>query len=133
MAEPNKYDTQKKVINMTVVEHRPPNKIVVHEIYEYRSIADLIMTRMGPDGIRPLFWCDGVLFSFYSMDGDDAKKEYIDGTKHIQIFDYIEMKDYKKSIEFEDERIRGAKVSVFDFSMYPMWKEVIKLVKSRKT
>jgi hypothetical protein len=114
------------------IEDYPTKKIVVHEIYKYDSKEELVKRVVGPSGIRPVFWCDGILFVFYMDDSDDARKDYLKGIMHWDAVAYTEMPSYRESIELEEDMFKGVKVPVINYSKFGIFKEFVKWLKARK-
>ena len=117
---------------MADIAYEPIKKIIVHAMCRHENARDLIMTRMTPIGIMPLYWCDGVLFVYDTAKGSDASKSFMSGVLHISRLDYAEMKDYKHTIELEDEQFKGAKVNVLNYSNLAHFKDLAKWLKSTK-
>jgi len=117
---------------MVEIEYMPTKKIVVHEMYKHSTIEDLIKRIVSPEGARPLFWCDGILFTFYLDDGDEARKEYIKGTMHWDMLAYTEMQSFRDSVELDEGMFKGVKVPVLNYSGFVLFKDLTKWIKSKK-
>jgi hypothetical protein len=48
---------------MVRISFSPINELVVHEVVKV-SMDDLMRERITPSGTMPLYWCNGLLFSF---------------------------------------------------------------------
>ncbi len=91
-----------------------------------------MLRAVRPNGVMPLFWCDGILFFFYPLMSNYSRKDYIKGIFHIEMVAYSTMPQYKSILELEEEQIKGVKVRVVDFSKFGMFKDLIRWLKARK-
>ena len=67
---------------MVKIEYSPATELVVHEVIKVDK-DDLLRERVTPAGTMPLYWCDGILFSFSSLPmTDDVVKDYLKGRIH---------------------------------------------------
>lgn len=107
---------------MVKFEYRPWEKIVVHEITEYK-VED--MMNMQIQGIseggtaRPLTWSNGILFRIGNMQPtEDVIREQIQGTVHWSMLQYARMPKYISSV------VRAGKITVpiINFSNHIIFK-----------
>jgi hypothetical protein len=119
---------------MAKITHSPIKELVVHEIMEV-NMDDLIRERVTPAGSIPLYWCDGMLFSFNSLPlAEGTMDEYLKGIIHWAEVHYAEMKSYVPVAELHDEHYQGTvKIRVIDTSSSPLHKEFIKWLKKNGT
>jgi hypothetical protein len=97
---------------MVEVKIRPVEKVVIHEVHESDSSEELVANVMGPGGAAPLAWASGVLFTIFPLNNDEADKEYINGTFHINLVEWCKMPKYSKVLDFEDEIDKGVRLRV---------------------
>ncbi len=109
----------------------PAEELVVHEILEV-SKEDLIRERVTPQGNMPLYWCDGILFSFSSLPmTDDVIKDYLKGKLHWLEVHFARMPKYVDVISFESEEYKATMgVRVIDTSPSLLHREFIKWLKT---
>ncbi len=112
------------------ISYCPINEIVVHEIVpmEYN---DLLLERLTPNGNMPLYWCDGVLFSFNSMPlTRDVVKDYLQGKIHWMEIHFTGMDNYKPIVEYYDNDFKTTqKIRVFDTSRSLLHRKLIAWLK----
>jgi hypothetical protein len=113
--------------------YNPPKKIVLHEIYHFKTIEELVKTRTSNDGTRNLFWANGLLFVMYLSNSDKSKDQELDGIINIQFFDYVEMDEYKEIIEFEDNFLKLVKARVFNYGFIPFFMELTQWIKNNES
>ncbi|MGI0134614.1 MAG: hypothetical protein ACREBW_06630 [Candidatus Micrarchaeaceae archaeon] len=118
---------------MIDVSYAPVKKVIIHEIVRIED-EDLLRSRVTPAGNMPLYWCDGVLFTFSSVPmSKEVMKDYLDGTLHWMEMHYTEMKVYQPILELHDEQYRGTqKIRVIDTSKSSIHKDVVSWLKNRK-
>ncbi len=113
------------------IEFKKVEKVVIHQIYKY-SINELIKTRLGSDGARPLFWCDGLVFISYSFNNDKAKELEMEGVINLQFFDYAIMENYTEILEFEDSYFKAVKARIINYDHISLYKEIVKWIKENE-
>ncbi|MGI0100810.1 MAG: hypothetical protein ACREBH_03805 [Candidatus Micrarchaeaceae archaeon] len=118
---------------MVKISYSPIKELVVHEAVKV-DFDDLMRGRITPAGNMPLYWCDGVVFSFNSMPmSRDIIRDYLQGTIHWMEVHYSDMKKYEPVLELNDEQYKATiHVRVIDTSRSSLHNEMIKWLKSRK-
>lgn len=118
---------------MVKIAFSPLQEIVIHEVVAINS-EDLLRERITPAGNMPLYWCDGILFSFSSLPmTEQVVREYLDGRVHWMELHYAAAKNYTPVLELNDEHFSGTqKVRVIDTSNSNLHKELIKWLKGQK-
>ncbi len=92
---------------MVDIIYDPINTLVVHDVAKV-AMEDLLRERITPGVTLPLYWCNGVLFSFASAPmAEEIVKDYFKGKIHWMEVHYAEMKDYKPVLELDDEHYNG--------------------------
>jgi hypothetical protein len=119
------------VINVVKVTYDPIHTLVIHDISKI-PLDDLLRERVTPGATMPLYWCNGILFSFASPPMiDDMAKDYFSGKIHWMEVHYIEMKEYKPVIELNDEHYNGViKVRVIDTGSSQLHRDFISWLKN---
>lgn len=115
------------------ISHSPCKKIIVHDIYHYNTIEELVKTRATNEGTKSLFWSNGLLFVMYYNNSDKAKEQEIEGTTHVQLFDYVHMGKYQEIIEFEDNFFKTIKARVINYDFVPLFNELTKWIKDNES
>lgn len=102
---------------MATVSYSPIKKIIVHEVVNM-ELEDLLRERITPAGSMPLYWCDGVIFSFSSAPMvKNILNDYLNGTIHWMEVHYSAFEEYHPIMELKDENYGGtAKVRVINTS-----------------
>ncbi len=118
---------------MPKISFSPIEELVIHE-YVSIELDDLLRERVTPAGSVPLYWCDGLLFSFSSLPWTkDTIKDYMTGKIHWAETHYTVMEKYKPVLELKDENYQAqVKVRVIDTSRSALHKEFVKWIKARK-
>ncbi|MCL4381471.1 hypothetical protein M1614_00635 [Candidatus Marsarchaeota archaeon] len=117
---------------MTKIYFSPIQEVVIHEIVSI-NYDDLLRERITPSGNMPLYWCDGILFSFSSMPMTrDIIKEYLAGRIHWMEVHYTKMENYTPILELNDNEYKALlKIRVIDTSLSLLHKDFIKWLKSQ--
>lgn len=112
---------------MVKVTFSQATELVIHEVVEVTK-DDLLLERITPAGNMPLYWCNGVLFSFSSVPMTDLiVKEYLAGRIHWLEVHFTKMDKYTPVITFESPEYRSTmNVKVIDTSASELHREFIK-------
>jgi len=115
------------------VSFSPIKELVVHEIIKV-SVEDLLRERITPSGTMPVYWCDGIVFSFSSVPMNKrVVDDYLDGKIHWMEAHYADMENYREVLELNDEHYNGSmKVRAIDTSKSLLHSEFSKWVKARE-
>ena len=118
---------------MVKVTYSPVKELVVHDAVRI-EYEDLLRERITPAGNMPLYWCNGLLFSFSSVPmTKDIVKDYLAGIIHWMEIHYTEMRDYKSVLELNDDNYKALmKIKVIDTSKSALHNDVTKWLKSKK-
>ncbi len=118
---------------MVKISFAPIKEIVVHE-HIMVMLDDLLRSRITPAGAVPLYWCNGVLFTFSSLPWTrDVIKDYLEGKIHWMEVQYTRMDKYKPIMELKDENFgpRAQSIRVIDTSASNLHLEFTKWLKSQ--
>lgn len=109
---------------MIKITFSPATELVVHEVIEM-SKDDLLLERITPAGNLPLYWCNGLVFSFSSLPmTDDIVKEYLHGRIHWLEVHFARMEKHIPIISFESDEYKSTmNVRVIDTSSSTLHKE----------
>jgi hypothetical protein len=116
---------------MVKVTFSPISELVVHEAVEINK-DDLLRERVTPAGTMPLYWCNGVLFSFSSLPmTDEVVKDYLKGRIHwLEVHFSIENK-YEAVLPLSEEEYKTSmNVRVIDTSRSELHSQLAKWLKS---
>jgi hypothetical protein len=118
---------------MVKISFSPITEVVIHEVVKV-DYDDMLRGRITPAGNMPLYWCDGILFSFNSMPMTrDLVKDYMKGVIHWMEVHYCEMKKYEPIVELNDESYKATMhIRVLDTSRSALHTDFIKWLKSKK-
>jgi len=118
---------------MVKITFSPIKELIVHEVVSIDH-DDLLRSRVTPSGNMPLYWCDGILFSFNSMPmTKDLVKEYLNGTIHWMEVHYTHMKNYEPVVVLNDEQYKGSMyIRVFDTTKSALHVEFMKWLKTSR-
>ena len=97
---------------MVRITYSPIEELVVHEVVEVPK-DDLLRERITPQGNMPLYWCNGILFSFSSIPmTEEIIRDYLRGKVHwLEIHFAKEPKYTPKSESRYTKRQRGLQKS----------------------
>ena len=116
---------------MVRISFSPVNELVVHEVVKV-SMDDLMRERITPSGTMPLYWCNGLVFSFSSVPMNKrVLDDYLNGKIHWMEVHYAEMKDYDEVVVLNDEHYNGSmKIRVIDTSKSALHSDFVKWLKA---
>ena len=116
---------------MVEISYSPLQSLVIHEILEMD--ADSIMReRVTPAGTMPLYWCDGILFSFSSLPmTDDVVKDYLKGKIHWTEVHFSRLDRYQQILSLNEEEYKTEmKIRVIDTGVSQLHKDFVKWLKT---
>jgi len=115
---------------MVKITFSPATELVVHEAVEM-SKNDLLLERITPAGNMPLYWCNGMLFSFSSLPmTDDIVKEYLKGRIHWLEVHFTRLEKHVPILSFESDEYKSTmNVRVIDTSASALHNEFVKWLK----
>jgi hypothetical protein len=120
---------------MVKIKYEPASELIVHEVVRL-EMDDLMRGRITPQGNMPLYWCNGIVFSFSSLPmSEELTKEYLQGKIHWMEAHYSEMSKYAPIVELKDEQYGAGsqKIRVLDTSKFSgIHAEFIKWLKTKK-
>lgn len=115
---------------MAKIVFSPATELVVHEVVEMNK-NDLLLERITPAGNMPLYWCNGMLFSFSSVPmTDDIVKEYLKGRIHWLEVHFTKLEKHVPILSFESDEYKSTmNVRVIDTSTSALHSEFVKWLK----
>jgi hypothetical protein len=119
---------------MAKITYAQAKELVVHEAVSV-GMEDLMRGRITPQGNMPLYWCNGIVFSFSSMPmNEQMTKEYMEGRIHWMEAHYAVMDRYAPIVELRDEQYGAAqKIRVIDTSKFSsLHADFVKWLKDNK-
>ncbi|MCL5239602.1 MAG: hypothetical protein M1286_04005 [Candidatus Marsarchaeota archaeon] len=116
---------------MVKVLFSPATELIIHEAVEVTK-DDLLLERITPQGNLPLYWCNGILFSFSSVPmTEEIVREYLKGRIHWLEVHFTRMDKYVPVITFESAEYKSTmNVKIIDTSASELHKEFISWLKS---
>lgn len=116
---------------MVKIIFSPAAELVIHEAVEMKK-DDLLLERITPAGNMPLYWCNGIIFSFSSLPmTDDIVKEYLKGRIHWLEVHFARMDKYVPVISWESQEYKSTmNVRVIDTSSSAFHNEFIAWLKT---
>ncbi len=116
---------------MVKITYAPLSELIVHETVEVEK-EDLLRERVTPAGTMPLYWCNGILFSFSSLPmTDDIIKDYLKGKIHWLEVHFARENTYEAVLALSEEEYKTSmNVRVIDTSKSDLHKELTKWLKS---
>ncbi len=116
---------------MVKVTFSPTEELVIHEAVEMTK-DDLLLERITPAGNLPLYWCNGILFSFSSIPmTDDIVKEFLKGRIHWLEVHFAKLDKYVPLITWESDEYKSRmNVRVIDTSTSVLHREFIQWLKT---
>ncbi len=119
---------------MVKITYAPIQELVVHEAVKVQ-VDDLLRERVTPAGTMPLYWCNGILFSFSSVPmSKRVIDDYMNGVIHWMEVHFCEMKDYSPVMDLNDEHYNSStlKIRVIDTSKSALHTEFAKWLKKNR-
>ncbi len=115
---------------MVKITYSPIEELVVHETVEIGR-EDLLRERITPQGNMPLYWCDGIIFSFSSLPmTDEIVTDYLKGRIHWLEVHFSRMEKYTPILSLDDEAYKSTmNVRVIDTSTSSLHKTFVKWLK----
>lgn len=114
---------------MVKITFSPVNELVIHEALEI-SLEDLLRERVTPAGNMPIYWCDGIGFTFNSAPmSEEIIKDYLKGIIHWVEVHYSRMDQYTSLIELTDPNQGSMKIRVLNTTQSELHREFIKWLK----
>ncbi len=109
---------------MVKISFEPAGELVIHEVVSVGQM-DLLRERVTPAGTMPLYWCDGVLFSFSSLPmTDDVVRDYMKGKIHWLEVHFSRMEEYKPIMALNEEEYKASmNVRIIDTSNSKLHKD----------
>ena len=118
------------MLNNINITYSPIHEIIVHEVINM-SLDDLLRERVTPSGTIPIYWCNGILFTFSSLPMvRKVLDDYLEGRIHWGEVHFTPMKQYSPNLELKDEHYSGkVEIRVIDTSNSPIHQEFSKWLK----
>jgi hypothetical protein len=115
---------------MVKITFEPANELVIHDLMAVDR-DDMLRSRVTPAGTMPLFWCDGILFSFSSPPfTDEVVKDYLKGKIHWIEMQYSKMDKYTPVLSLNEEEYKTQmRIRIIDTSKSRLHKELIRWLK----
>ncbi|MDE1860268.1 MAG: hypothetical protein KGH72_00960 [Candidatus Micrarchaeota archaeon] len=115
---------------MVRISYSPTEELVVHEILHVQ-MDDLLRERVTPAAVMPLYWCQGILFSFNSLPlSDEVTKDYLKGKIHWLEVHYTSLPEYTPILPLHDDEYKSTlNVRVIDTSFSALHQDFIKWLK----
>lgn len=116
---------------MIKISYAPAEELIVHEVVQVTQ-DDLMRERVTPAGTMPLYWCNGILFSFSSLPlSDEVTRDYLKGKIHWLEVHFTKVDSYTPVMTLNDEEYKGSlKVRVIDTTMSELHRELTKWLKA---
>jgi hypothetical protein len=116
---------------MVKISFSPATELIVHEVVMVAQ-DDLLRERVTPAGTMPLYWCNGILFSFSSLPlSEGVTKDYMDGKIHWLEVHFAKADTYTPVLTLHDEEYKGTmSIRVIDTSMSELHREFVKWLKT---
>jgi hypothetical protein len=116
---------------MVKITYSPINELVIHETIEVAK-DDLMRERVTPAGTMPLYWCNGILFSFSSLPmTDEVVKDYLKGRIHWIEVHFSRESKFEAILPLNEEEYKTSmNVRVIDTSKSELHRELTRWLKS---
>ncbi len=117
---------------MVKINYAPIEELVIHEAVEVQK-DDLLRERVTPAGTMPLYWCNGILFSFSSLPlTDEIVKDYLKGKVHWLEIHFTRENKYVPVLTLSDDEYKATmSIRVIDTSSSSLHMEVANWLRSR--
>ena len=116
---------------MPKITYLPPQELIVHDIFDLER-EEMLRANVTPNGNLPLYWCDGVLYSFSSPPAtEEVISEILKGKIHWLEVRYSKMEKFTDILKLsEDEYKATMNFRVIKTEKFALHKEFIKWLKT---
>ncbi len=116
---------------MVRITYEPTNEVVIHDVIAV-EVDTLLRGRVTPAGTMPLYWCNGILFTFSSLPlTDEVVKDYMRGKIHWLEVQFAKMPAYKPILTLNEEEYKGSmNIRIIDTTASPIHSELAKWLKT---
>ena len=117
---------------MVRVTYSPIEELVIHEVVEVPK-EDLLRERITPSGNMPLYWCNGILFSFSSIPmTDEIVRDYLRGKVHWLEVHFTKEQKYVPIMSLNEEEYKATmNIRIIDTSKSSLHTELTKWLKTK--
>ncbi len=118
---------------MVRITFSPVNELIIHETVEVDK-EDLLRERVTPSGTMPLYWCNGILFSFSSLPmTDEIVSDYLKGKIHWLEVHFAKVDKYTPILSLSEEEYKTTmNIRIIDTSKSTLHKELTKWLRTIK-
>ncbi len=115
---------------MVKITYSPLEELIVHDAFEVDR-DDLLRERVTPTVTMPLYWCNGILFSFSSLPmTDEVVRDYLRGKIHWLEVHFTNSEKYTPVMTLNDEEYKATmSIRVIDTSRSLLHREFTKWLK----
>jgi hypothetical protein len=105
--------------------YSPITELVIHDFIEVDR-EDLLRERVTPSGTVPLYWCEGILFSFTSLPlTEDVLRDYLKGRLHWLEVHFSRVSNFTPIMALNEEEYKAnLSVRIIDTSQSELHKQV---------
>lgn len=117
---------------MVAISYSPIKEVIVHEFIAM-DMDDLLRSRITPAGNYPLYWCDGILFTFNSMPWTrDIVKDYLVGKVHWSEVQFTKLDKYSPVMTLNDDNYKAEmKIKIIDTTKSAVHRDFAKWLKGQ--
>lgn len=112
------------------ISYFPTQELIVHDIIKLEK-EEMLRRNVTPNGNMPLYWCDGILYSFVSPPiTDEVVKEILKGRVHWLEVQYTEMPKFNPMLSLNEEEYKATmNFRIINTSGFELHRDFIKWMK----
>ncbi len=114
------------------IEYRPSTKLIVHDVIRLEQV-EILRGKVTPNGNMPIYWCNGILYSFVSPPmAEKVIEDMLQGTIHWMEVQYTELPEYTPLLSLDEEEYKATmNFRVINTSELTIHDEFTKWLKTR--
>ncbi|MDE1850264.1 MAG: hypothetical protein KGH54_00520 [Candidatus Micrarchaeota archaeon] len=116
---------------MSKITYLPAQELIIHDVIALPK-EDMLRANVTPNGNMPLYWCDGILYSFSSPPAtEEVISEILKGKIHWLEVRYAKMEKFQNMLSLnEDEYKATMNFRVISTDKFDLHKDFIRWLKS---
>ncbi|MGI0141106.1 MAG: hypothetical protein ACREBF_00430 [Candidatus Micrarchaeales archaeon] len=116
---------------MAKISYLPTQELIVHDVISLQK-EDMLRANVTPNGNMPLYWCDGMLYSFSSPPAtEEVIADMLKGRIHWLEVRYSKMEKFQSMLSLNEEEYKATmNFRIISTDKFDLHKEFIKWLKT---
>lgn len=116
---------------MPKITYFPAQELIVHDVLGLEK-EEMLRANVTPNGNMPLYWCDGVLYSFSSPPiTEEVISEMLKGKIHWLEVRYTKMPKFTNMLSLNEEEYKATmNFRIINTEKFDLHKEFVKWLKN---